>query len=360
MRKEKRIIIIFIFIALLINCKVYAHPGRTDSHGCHTCRTNCAKWGLRQGEYHCHNGGSSSSNNTPNPTPYTKSNVATLSTIKIDDNEISIGDEMEFITTNPTPTIVTNSTSNKASVNVVKNDELQYGENVIRIVVIAEDGTKKEYKLNITLVSNDATLGFIKINNKDLEINDEMYFSTKNDKVSVIAGANNKNAKVLYDETYKLDIGDNRMTIKVVAEDGITSKEYVINIKRELVLSDNVGITMYVNGEKVNFKDYKSDKIYISHNISRINIEYELLDNKSKIDLDYEKDIGVGDKTIKFKVIAESGKKQEYTVNIHRYGQIEEIGYTVLGIGVLGGIGFGGYKSSKKLKTKLMKNKKSY
>ncbi|KAA2301002.1 YHYH domain-containing protein, partial [Clostridioides difficile] len=38
-----------------------AHPGRTDSSGGHTCRTNCAKWGLKQGEYHYHNGGSSSS-----------------------------------------------------------------------------------------------------------------------------------------------------------------------------------------------------------------------------------------------------------------------------------------------------------
>ena len=31
-----------------------AHPGRTDSYGCHTCRTNCPSWGLPRGEYHCH------------------------------------------------------------------------------------------------------------------------------------------------------------------------------------------------------------------------------------------------------------------------------------------------------------------
>lgn len=33
---------------------VLAHPGRTDSSGCHTCRTNCSSWGLSSGEYHCH------------------------------------------------------------------------------------------------------------------------------------------------------------------------------------------------------------------------------------------------------------------------------------------------------------------
>lgn len=32
----------------------FAHPGRTDSVGCHTCRTNCPNWGLSYGEYHCH------------------------------------------------------------------------------------------------------------------------------------------------------------------------------------------------------------------------------------------------------------------------------------------------------------------
>jgi len=31
-----------------------AHPGGTDSSGCHTCRTNCEDWGLEYGEYHCH------------------------------------------------------------------------------------------------------------------------------------------------------------------------------------------------------------------------------------------------------------------------------------------------------------------
>jgi len=42
-----------------------AHPGRTDANGGHTCRTNCAKWGLKNGQYHYHSGsGSSSSSNS--------------------------------------------------------------------------------------------------------------------------------------------------------------------------------------------------------------------------------------------------------------------------------------------------------
>jgi hypothetical protein len=32
----------------------FAHPGKLDKYGCHVCRKNCKKWGLRDGQYHCH------------------------------------------------------------------------------------------------------------------------------------------------------------------------------------------------------------------------------------------------------------------------------------------------------------------
>lgn len=74
-----------------------AHPGRTDGNGGHYCRTNCAKWGLENGEYHYHNGGGASNSKpaatakpttkpttkpTPTPAPALlmpkKQNVGTL------------------------------------------------------------------------------------------------------------------------------------------------------------------------------------------------------------------------------------------------------------------------------------------
>jgi hypothetical protein len=44
-----------IALLFLVPVLTEAHPGRTDASGCHTCRTNCASWGLSTGEYHCHN-----------------------------------------------------------------------------------------------------------------------------------------------------------------------------------------------------------------------------------------------------------------------------------------------------------------
>jgi hypothetical protein len=53
----KRITFITIFLFIISPVSVFAHPGKTDSDGCHYCRTNCDKWGVPRNERHCHNGG---------------------------------------------------------------------------------------------------------------------------------------------------------------------------------------------------------------------------------------------------------------------------------------------------------------
>ncbi len=61
---------LFLMLAVMFVLMVFqafpglAHPGRTDSSGCHTCRTNCPSWGLAYDQYHCHGGSSSSSSSS--------------------------------------------------------------------------------------------------------------------------------------------------------------------------------------------------------------------------------------------------------------------------------------------------------
>lgn len=53
-RDWKGLLVAVVLILSLVPLVGFAHPGRTDRSGCHTCRTNCRSWGLRYGEYHCH------------------------------------------------------------------------------------------------------------------------------------------------------------------------------------------------------------------------------------------------------------------------------------------------------------------
>lgn len=53
-KTTRQILLGIAMLCLVIPSFSSAHPGRTDASGGHTCRTNCAKWGLSEGEYHYH------------------------------------------------------------------------------------------------------------------------------------------------------------------------------------------------------------------------------------------------------------------------------------------------------------------
>lgn len=54
MKKILFAVLFIVAVGSILAFKASAHPGRTDSSGCHSCRTNCEAWGLSYGEYHCH------------------------------------------------------------------------------------------------------------------------------------------------------------------------------------------------------------------------------------------------------------------------------------------------------------------
>lgn len=51
----KKIIVLSVLLgSLLFANSTYAHPGGLDKNGGHYCRKNCAKYGLKTNQYHCH------------------------------------------------------------------------------------------------------------------------------------------------------------------------------------------------------------------------------------------------------------------------------------------------------------------
>jgi micrococcal nuclease len=77
--------IIFIIIALVvITSSAYAHSGRTDKNGGHTCRTNCDKYGLDYGEYHYHSSSANTYTTVPTPTTTTSTPTPTPEIISYD------------------------------------------------------------------------------------------------------------------------------------------------------------------------------------------------------------------------------------------------------------------------------------
>lgn len=131
-----------------------------------------------------------------------------------------------------------------ATVKVSGNTNIKYGLNIISIEVESEDKTKKAtYKIYVTKTGNKELANS---NLENLAVREGMLFPSFDanithydievannvSKLEILAIPQSMNAKVTIQGNDELKVGDNTITINVSAEDGITSKKYVITAHR--------------------------------------------------------------------------------------------------------------------------------
>ena len=239
MKKEIKRLIMIMIVALSPLC-VDAHPGRTDSNGCHTCRTNCAKWGLSYGQYHCHgraNSSTSTSSSNTNKTTTTKvlDSNKNIKSISIDNTNIEVKDTMEYNTYSKVNNIDIILESTKSKYEISNYSNLSIGDNNIKIIVTSEDNTSKEYNLNIKYLE-EPNISSISINNDNIDINDYMEYHTTLDSVNINTFSN---SKVEYDSDIKLKDGINNVELKLLDINDNVYKTYTLSIIKDSISSSN-------------------------------------------------------------------------------------------------------------------------
>ena len=140
----------------------------------------------------------------------------------------------------------------KSNIIISRNTNLKTGKNEIKIEVISEDKTqKKEYKIYAILVSDLEKSNFNLENlaiegvtlNPEFDSSTTVYTATvdnKTEELNILAIPENQNAKVTIAGGNNLQIGDNKVIISVISEDGIANKEYIINVHRRTEEEDKV------------------------------------------------------------------------------------------------------------------------
>lgn len=317
----KKIFLIGLFSSILFIQIVYAHPGKTDSSGCHYCRKNCAKWGLENDEYHCHNGGT-----------YINKKGQTFNsdgTEIIESNNSDSTDKSDVSNNENNNNVNSNSSNNTTSSNLNTNKT---------------ESTKKEENKK----SNDNTLKAIIIDGKSYNNFENIVHITSNKSANIEVVTNNEKASYDIKNVKQLVDGDNHISILVTAENGAI-RTYDIIVNKERVLSSETGIEVIINDEKIVFEQYEAT-INVDSSITKLDIDYNLKDDKASIEMNEIGELESGDNILIIKVIAEDGTKQEYKITVYKYSKAEDIIYTTIGLGILGGSSYGIYKISKKKK----------
>lgn len=191
--------------------------------------------------------------------------------------------------------------------------------------------------------SKDISLKSVTIDREDIEVSDNMSYTTTKEKASIYVVANDNKATLEYDNTAELVIGDNLLKIKVTAENGDV-KEYKLNITREKILSGNTNIKIMIDDKEIVFGDYVATKIHLANSKDKIDLKYELEDDSTKVEIIGNENLKVGDNEVIIRVKAENGNMRDYIIKIDKYGKFEEIVLnfitTILVVLFYGGVGY--------------------
>ena len=220
---------------------------------------------------------------------------------------------------------------NAVSVTGAGTVNLNTGNNVIEIIVTAEDGTTtKKYTLNIERAkSSDSTLKELTVNggtlSPKLSSNVTKYEVTVPYEIStfdVTAIANSKDATVVIDDNKNLDVGTNVKTITVTAENG-TLKVYEITVLRQPSTNNFLSaLSVKDNNQKEYITAFNKTTltydINVENEIDSVNISGITDDSTSTIKGDGQKSIEIGNNKFEIVVKSASGIERTYVINIFR------------------------------------------
>ncbi len=264
-----------------------------------------------------------------------KSCVNGLASLSVEDATISpkfSSNTLNYTVKVSEPTIKINATTlcNTSSLSGTGEKELEEGENTIKVIVTAEDGSKKIYNLVVTYEpkkSDVATLDELKIKEKDINFKKDTFeydidIENQTDKLTITYKATSSKAKVEVKGNEDLKEGENTIKVIVTAEDG-SKKEYVItaniakidkSILEDLIIKDDKGNDIKLAPTfKGKTKNYT---IMVTNKVTTLDIEATCKDDECKLD-------GVGKVSIKDKnkieiKVTHGENETVYTINIRR------------------------------------------
>lgn len=159
-----------------------------------------------------------------------------------------VGDDINQITVNAI------AEDSNAKVSVSGNTNLKIGTNEIKITVTAQDGkTVKNYVIEVTKTENpelaNANLENLAIENVTLEpefspdiISYNGIIGSTVESIHILAVPQVEGANIEIIGADNIQFGENIITIKVIAKDGITNKEYTVNLYKTTEEEENQNV----------------------------------------------------------------------------------------------------------------------
>jgi hypothetical protein len=228
-----------------------------------------------------------------------------LATFQINGEDVSDGDSITLEYGTESAEITAEPVRESTTAEVTGADTLITGRNVVKILVTAEDGNFRLYRLIVIVAQNtDTSLESLTVGGQD----------ATGGSVTLPAGSRAAFVSVLTTDpfaTFAVDggtdlvAGDNAITVTVTAADGETTEEYVITATvEETVMGTEVG----VNSITVAGQDGLAGSIEVGVGTRAVRVIVETTDPFASFTVDGNIDLQPGENTVTITVTAADGE----------------------------------------------------
>ena len=194
-----------------------------------------------------------------------------LAVFQYDGGDVTSGDEFDLDNGVTSVEITAEATSNLSTVEIIGEDALVPGRNVVRIQVTAQDTSVSTYRLIFNVAPNvDTTLESLTVGGQDAT-GGSVTLPAGTRATSVVAVTTDPFASYKVEGNVDLTAGENTVTVTVTAADGETTEDVVVTVTvEESVLSDDVSLeTFLVNG----LDGKTNDTIELPFGTTRVNVK---------------------------------------------------------------------------------------
>ncbi|NBW73922.1 MAG: hypothetical protein EBR26_05950, partial [Microbacteriaceae bacterium] len=174
-----------------------------------------------------------------------------LSKFTINGVDVVDGDVFDVETGETSVLVEVETEDPAATFEIVGGENLVLGENTLVVTVTAADGsTTQDYTVTLLLSSGDTSVTSILVNGLETQPGDIVTLPSDATSVDVEVTTTDENAQVVVTGADELQIGENTVTVTVIAQDG-TSKDYVFTVRVGGASSDTTLTSLTVNGSAV-------------------------------------------------------------------------------------------------------------
>lgn len=236
---------------------------------------------------------------------------------------------------------------------VINCNNLREGENRYTITVTAQDGkTSKSYVVVVNkekapaVASSDNNLKGLSVDGYTISpafnanITDyNLTIPFEATSVKVNATKNHDKANVVINGMDNLQVGDNKVTVEVTAENG-SKKTYTINVKREEKIevppeldgdSTLKGISVSEGTLSPSFStDNSTYTLEVGDTVNSIDVSAIPNSDKAKVEVTGNTNLRTGFNAVEVTVTAENGSKSKYIINVYKKEKQQEGGTTTI------------------------------